>query len=102
MEINNSNYISSYRKKRFYDNKDEISSQIEEVNNKLAKLSLNKTLKLSKNEYIFSLNTDDSDTTEDNDSVIKREIDMHLEKKLVESHYIKANKFLFDLMFNSD
>lgn len=102
MEINNSfNSSSSYRKKRFSEKRNEISCQIEEVNEKLGKLSLNKTLKISKNEYVFLINSSDSFYNDDNDSQVQKAINMKLEKELVESHYNEVNKFLFDIMFNS-
>jgi hypothetical protein len=102
MEINNSCSSSSYRKKRFSEKRNEISSQIEEVNDKLAKLNLNKTLKLSKNEYVFLINCSDSTSFEQIHSQVKNGINMQQEKELVESHYNKVNKFLFDTMFNQN
>ncbi len=102
MEINNSCSSLSYRKKRFSEKRNEISSQIEEVNEKFAKLTLNKTFKLSKNEYVFPINSSDSNSFVDDHSHVKDGINMQQEKELVESHYNKINKFLFDIMFNQN
>ena len=102
---NNENYIAHYRKKRFFsERKDNNESNIscEEINKEFSNLSLYKKRKVAKNEYILK-NLYELCYEEKSNISNKADgnINMEMEKKLVESHYNKINKLLCNIMFEN-
>ena len=81
------------------------SNFLNEVNDQFSVLNLNKKQKMSRSHYFdndYKMNQENMDSNGINNNTISCKVNMDSEKKLVESHYNKTNKILFNLIFNND